>query len=421
MQKVVCDHCYAGKKKCTKPPSSRTCTRCDKLSLSCTNLRKQRRGGRPPKQTLPGVTKESLSIWDYQQVGDDDFYSSHDIYMIGSTFAGDFHRALEYCQQHSAHLLDDIFRACHSCLSWARFGMLPSDQVDMQSGASSVQKLRDASIANTHDAAAVLLLGQALAAFDSLVSCSRTISILRFSLSLTRPWYPEIMRTQLLQPIAIAPIFWDTIWCLLYREVPVIEPVFLQTDVVDRIVGVCTPLLPIFYDLCVASNNVLDDPNPGAAFDEIEHRVRMWSPTSPDPSQYTPLEILSMQTQAEMYRTATLLLIHRLRVPISPRPDDTAKALATSILDTRTRFFECAGSDAKLQNASFPLLLALLETETPTEGLWENSTYLRNRPACVDRLFGFVETSLDRSSTTSPTTAITVLRWFAVSDQGKQG
>jgi hypothetical protein len=312
--------------------------------------------------------------------------------MIGSTFAGDFHRALKYCQQHSAHLLEDIFRACDSCLSWARFGILPSDQVDIQSGASSVQKLRGATITNTHDAAAVLLLGQALAAFDSLVACTRTISILRFSLSLTRSWYAEIMQTQILQPIAIAPIFWDTVWCLLHREVPVIEPVFLQIDVVDRIAGICTSLLPILYDLCVASNALLNGSNKDTStLDEIEHRVQTWTPVNPNPSQYTPLEILSMQTQATMYRTATLLLIHRLRHPISPNPEDTATALAQSILEARSRFFESAGPDAKLQNACFPLLLALLETATPTEGLWESSTYLRNRPVCADRLFRFVE------------------------------
>jgi nucleoside phosphorylase len=55
--------------------------------------------------------------------------------------------------------------------------------------------LRDATIANTHAAAAVLLLGQALAAFDFLVACTRTISILRFSLSLALPWSLKIMRT----------------------------------------------------------------------------------------------------------------------------------------------------------------------------------------------------------------------------------
>ncbi|KAL3484256.1 hypothetical protein BJX62DRAFT_230378 [Aspergillus germanicus] len=377
MQRIVCDHCYAGKKKCIKHSNSSTCVRCDRLSLACTVLRKQRRSGRPPKQSLPGVSKGSLGIWDYEQVKDDKFYHSHDIYMIGSTFAGDFHRAVEYCQQHSAHLLDDIFRACHSCLSWARFGVLPSDQIDMQSGASSVQQLRDATIANTHDAAAVLLLGQALAAFDSLVL---TIS--------HTPWYTEIMRTRILQPIAIAPLFWDTVWCLVHREIPVIEPIFLQTDVVDRIAGICTSLLPILYDLCVASNALLNNPEQDTSpLDEIEHCVRTWAPANPDSSQYTPLEILSMQTQATMYRTATLLLIHRLRHPIFQNPDDTAIALATSILETRSSFFKSAGRDAKLQNACFPLLVALLETDTPTEGLWESSTYLRNRPVCADRLF----------------------------------
>ena len=430
MQKKACDQCYSRKKRCLVRPASSICVRCEKSSLACTIARQQLRAGRPPKQGHPGVAKGSLSIWDYalpenspgeeareqpqtvnnsnavKDAGErspsdsthsgssmhlevEDFYLLNDIYMFGFTFANDFQRALEYCYRHSPDLLDEIFAAISSCLSWARFGLLTADQVDVRSGAASVEKLRNAVIKHTHDALAVLMLGQALAAFDSLVTSTGAITILRCSLSLVHPWYPDIAPNRFLEPISIAPIFWDTVWCLLHRKVPVIRPLFSRPGVVDRVAGLCTTLLPIFYDLCVVSQQLADRSAQETTLEEVEHQIRTWSPDESVCSEaYSELEILSMRTQAMMYRTAGLLLIHRLRHPLTLE-GTTATALASDILEARSRFFEDAGPDVKLQNTSFPLFLALLEIPISLEGLWESSTWLHTRPACVDRLFAF--------------------------------
>lgn len=436
MQRKACDQCHARRKRCLTRPASSTCTRCEKSSLTCTNNRQQPRVGRPPKEDrgLPGAAKASLGLWDcttpkpneitasaspQPQTNDLDleFYRQHDIYMIGSTFASDFHRALEYCHSHSAPLLDDIFHACSSSLSWARFGVLSADQVDVASGAASVEKLRNAVITHTHDAAAVLMLGQALAAFDSLVASTATISILRYALSLVRPWYPDILGNRVLESVAIAPIFWDTVWCLLHREIPIVKPVFAREGIVDRVVGLCASLLPTLYDLCVVSHSLADPSIPGSEIQSqyeslgiIETRIRSWDPESilstSSPSTnttYTPLETLSMKTQASMYRTAILLLIHHIRLS-SPQPQpqppkheydndsEYAPTLATEILTTRSKFFALAGPAAKLQNTCFPLILAMMTIPgIPTEGMWESSTRLQNRPACVEKLFAFGE------------------------------
>ncbi|KAL4931222.1 Zn(II)2Cys6 transcription factor domain-containing protein [Aspergillus undulatus] len=434
MQRKACDQCYALKKKCVIPSTSTSCLRCTKASLICTTSRHQPRAGRPPKpdRGLPRTAKASLGIWNYSipserntdfSILDDDgdnFYLHHDIYMLGSTFAPDFHRSLVYCRQHSSHLLDDIFLACSSSLSWARFGILPATEVDVRSGAASVQKLRSATITNAHDAVAVLMLGQALSAFDTLVDCTATMSILRYSLELVRPWYAEILTlgSGVLEPVAVVPVFWDTIWCLLNGETPIIErgSVFrLRKGVVDRVVGVCTGLMPMMYDLCVVSRELAGLSTTGetkledqkCALETIAHRVRSWDPErTSELSNFTPFEILSMKTQASMYRTGILLLIHHLHLRLHlrhhhnyPRNQDgdgdwqtqTAQILASTILTTRANFFSLAGPTAKLQNTSFPLLLALLEIAVSTDGMWESSTWLRHKPACVKRLFGFVE------------------------------
>lgn len=446
MQRKACDQCHARRKRCLTRPASSTCTRCEKASLTCTTSRQQPRVGRPPKEDrgLPGAARASLGLWDCtvstskeiptapgtataspesqsqsqsQPQPDDldpnlEFYRQHDIYMIGSTFASDFHRALEYCHSHSAPLLDDIFHACSSSLSWARFGVLSADQVDVASGAASVEKLRNAVITHTHDAAAVLMLGQALAAFDSLVASTATMSILRYTLSLVRPWYPDILGTRVLESVAISPIFWDTVWCLLHREIPIVKPVLAREGIVDRVAGLCTSLLPILYDLCVVSHSLAkpsisesEVKSQYEALGIIENRIRTWDPepilstsssSPPANTHYTPLETLSMKTQVSMYRTAILLLIHHIRTSSPPHhpkheyDSEYAPTLAREILTTRANFFALAGPTAKLQNTSFPLILAMLTIPNiPTEGMWESSTRLQNRPACVEKLFAF--------------------------------
>jgi hypothetical protein len=322
---------------------------------------------------------------------DGDFYLLSDIYMFGPTFARDLHRALEYCHRHSPHLLAEIFRALSSCLSWARLGELTEDQVDVKSGAISIEKLRNAEIKNLHDAVAVLMLGQALAAFDSLVTSIGTMSILRCSLSLICPWYPDIAEIQLLETIAIAPVFWDTVWCLMHREVPVLQPLLAWTRGVDRVAGLCTSLLPILYDLCVFSQRWKGGvPQPQCELDCIEQRIRTWSPddSALTPLRYSTIEVLSIRTQASMYRTAALLLVHWIRHPLASS-DPTSTGLAKEILSAREEFFASAGPSAKLQNTSFPLSLALLEVPISPDRFWESSTWLRTRPACVKRLSAF--------------------------------
>ncbi|KAL4884479.1 hypothetical protein BJY04DRAFT_215445 [Aspergillus karnatakaensis] len=329
------------------------------------------------------------------------FYRLNDIYMLGSSFATAFHRALEYCYRHSPCIFEEGFAALGSMLSYARFGQLTKEQVNVHSGAVSLEKLRNAVISNMHDALAIVMLGQALAAFDSLLTSKSSNLIIRHSLLLARPWYAEIVQHSFLEPIAISPLLWDTVWCLLHREVPMIRPVLNRTGVVDRSAGLCTSLLSILYDLCVVSQQLENGTVDNNGLQGIEQRIQAWAPDASEShlsSTFSRLEILSMRTQARMYRIAGLLLVHRLRHPLLGHEDTTATSLATEILDARHQFFVEAGRNAKLQNIVFPLLLALLEVRVPLEGLWEGLTWLQTRPACVDRLFNFVKYTWDQKA-----------------------
>jgi hypothetical protein len=241
------------------------------------------------------------------------------------------------------------------------------------------------------------LEGQALAAFNSLIMPTGTASILRCSLAMVRPWYPDIASVQFFEPIAIAPIFWDIVWCLMHREVPIIKPVLGRKGVVDRVAGLCTTLLPILYDLCVFSCQQ----NDGLAHDEtlceIENQIRAWKPDESGLARgnYSTFEILSMRTQATMYKAASLLLIHRLRYSLGTN-NQFATDLANEILEARASFLGGAGPSAKLQHMAFPIFLALMEVESPVMSVWENSTCLRARPICMDGLVAFHEYVCDQ-------------------------
>ncbi|KAL3484985.1 hypothetical protein BJX62DRAFT_243375 [Aspergillus germanicus] len=423
----ACDLCYSRKKRCLIRPGAAACVRCHKSSLLCTASRQQPRAGRPPNRELPGVTKGSLGVFDLsisrsaRKVTDskdndgpapnmrgsvttihyalrpptklpNNIDSLSDIYMFGPTFAGDFHRALDYCCRQSPGLLDEIFRALESSLSWARFALLPVEHVDIRSGAASARKLHDTHISNAHDALGYLMLGQALAAFNSLIMPTGTASILRCSLAMVRPWYPDIARLQFFEPIAIAPVFWDIVWCLMHREVPIIKPVLGRKGVVDRVAGLCTTLLPMLYGLCVFSSQQRCGLAYYDTLYQIENQICAWRPDESGlaSGKYSTFEILSMRTQATMYKTAGLLLIHRLRYPLGTN-DQLATALANEILEARTSFLAAAGPSAKLQHMAFPVFLALIEVENPIMSVWENSTCLRARPICMDGLVAFHE------------------------------
>lgn len=100
------------------------------------------------------------------------------------------------------------------------------------------------------------------------------------------------------------------------------------------------------------------------------------------------MEMALIRTQTIMYRTASLLLIHRLRHPLKCH-DDTAVLLANDILAARSAFFANQEEEATLQNVALPLFLALLEVPLSPMDIWESSTRLRVRPACVDTLINF--------------------------------
>ncbi|KAJ5669274.1 hypothetical protein N7462_010344 [Penicillium macrosclerotiorum] len=319
-----------------------------------------------------------------------EFYALHNIFMIGPTFAEPFRRALEYSRSKTPELLQDTFLAMDKYVEGARSNSTaPAEEIARVAGL--LKKLQATSIVNADEALAIFILGQSLAAFDTFVVSTGSMLILRHSLFLVKPWYPQLAQVEFLDSVTILPLFWDILGCLFKREVPIIRPQIYRPLAVDRIAGLCVSLMPMLYELCEVSYEIKSQSQPRTEkLERIEAEVRSWAPNpaSLKTLRFTNTEKSALQAQAAMYRSAILLLIHRLIHPLSCQ-DGVAVSHANDILAERDKLLADGGPNMKLQYVCFPLFLALLEIPLRPESLWQSVTRLPICPACADQFFAF--------------------------------
>lgn len=454
----ACDRCYRYKEKCSFNDGAETCTLCDRSASTCTTLRLQHRQGRRPQVKGLGP-KASVQIWDiestpsgistcrsfietrvqqsspaasrsrdathfstfklptpspymyqtaiverpFEQPFDDftpgvfdNFYAAYDVFMLGPSFAQTFRGALQHSYACSPILLHDMYKVISIAVKCARENKGLRDR-DVAKGTRSLQKLRTTRISGIHDAFAILALGQALAAFDLLTSCIGLTSILRYSLTSIQPWYGQLSRDPSLDSITISSILWHTLCCLVRREVPVIKFIPRDSHIVDHLAGLCTTLLPILYDLCLASYGLKCQLRSGSQTDtnplrQVQQRLLSWVPEPPSTFalDFSNQEILGMQAQASMYRAAGLLIAHRILNPIGTL-DDIAGAYANSILLEFSKYSASSGPGTRLQFVTFPGFMATLEIPDAWKEIRKTIPLLSVAPACRAKMSAFVK------------------------------
>ncbi|KLJ13350.1 hypothetical protein EMPG_11726 [Blastomyces silverae] len=111
-------------------------------------------------------------------------------------------------------------------------------------------------------------------------------------------------------------ILMDTTESLLRAPVPVIEYQVRDPYIVNQHAGLCGPLLPLLYRVPNISQAVLN--------------------------RFSDVEMLLLTSQANLRRTAALLIFHRLRYPFGER-DAEADLLAESIATDMAHCLEMAG------------------------------------------------------------------------------
>jgi hypothetical protein len=159
--------------------------------------------------------------------------------------------------------------------------------------------------------------------------------------------------------------------------------------------GLCTSLLPILYDLCALSRRRKE--YPGASDIEsmrrIEQRLILWT-TPPVPNlerTFRPQEVVHLHAQASMYRTASLLIAHRLLHPIGVL-DDVARVYAEDIMLHMSKHLTSNASLEVPRNfVGLPVLVASLELEEVPRGTWDSITMLNKAPLCLRKILDLVD------------------------------
>lgn len=326
----------------------------------------------------------------------DRFYKSYDFFMFGPSFAPQLRAALQHCYACSPILLQDILIAIQDTPQCTRFDLKPANAY-IAKGALSLEKLRTASITGSKDAFAIIALGQTLAAFDLLTNCIASTFILRYSLSSVKAWYGAISNNPELDSVSISSILWDTVSCLVKREVPVIRYIIRDSQIVDRMAGLCTTLMPILYDLCVASNKLKSTLQTGLQADttsvaRIQKQLFFWTPEAPPDlaETYSNDVIIRIEAQTQMFRTAGLLICHRIQHPIGAL-DNLAASYANEILLAFYKYSTLLSPGTRLQNVAFPILMAALENPDIPKEIWAMIDLSVASPACAEKLLALIE------------------------------
>lgn len=299
------------------------------------------------------------------------FYHFHRHFMIGRSFADGFQRAVWAVMGRTDGIVFEAYQAALGIWDTQRERIRPLGEVDVSAGRDCLKRLQEATTVQPEDAAALLMVGQILLVYHVATICTSAQPILRSALLAVKPFYKDLLSQPELDPITITPILIDTVESLVRRELPVVQCSHTDRTIVDRSAGVCWSLLPLLQELCKCSvrEKATDPlfsqgPYDGGRdiFTDIESQIRSWEPKIPHLfSDFSQLEVASMLLQARLYRTASLLIIHRLRYPLGEN-DDEAIIQAHIILAELSAFVTWAPDELRGLPIGLPLLVAMLET-----------------------------------------------------------
>jgi hypothetical protein len=242
-----------------------------------------------------------------------------------------------------------------------------------------------------------LTLGLGLVTFDLLDSGRWAHEVCRFTLGLVERGYNNtrrgkvwIHRTGRVPEVDawLMPLVWmDVINCLVLGQVPVCRfevGMDARTDV-DKYIGVCAELLAPLFDLCrllceLRTSGGRCQGHAAAAratlpreLDGIEATVLKWDPRAPKSFAFasTPDEIRAINTQARVFRAATLLVIHRLRYGYGRRGEETRQLCQAILTDIYTLCLGASSGCGRAEDTdpaldyrlSFPFFIAATEVQ----------------------------------------------------------
>uniref|UniRef100_A0A093V390 Transcription factor ACEII n=1 Tax=Talaromyces marneffei PM1 TaxID=1077442 RepID=A0A093V390_TALMA len=355
--RTACDRCYQLKERCERTTTSVLCARCERLGLDCATIRPVRPVGRRVKhenQVSKLASGKRRKLQHHQHdidsidacldnpeekellqflLGQTD---SMDNYVVCPSFQAEQQHSLAAQLPTALPLLKDAYLAC----------------------AITIKQLQSDNVADTDANSSIRYITKAMSALHSLsTSCSENAilcqtlgSMLAFSIySVIGVGVPEICKYCLdtANPSVETGttisrtnkgswesflVLLETMDCLVHRQKPTVRIQTPASGVVDRHLGLCLPLMPYYYDLCVINNSLAHSTDLAASallqkqLNDIQSVVESWQPSNMDQlvGQFDSTEIAHLLAQAKVYRLGALLVGHRLRYRLGEEDSQAA-------------------------------------------------------------------------------------------------
>jgi hypothetical protein len=386
MPSPACDRCHSIKARCLTGPSG-SCYRCYRLKHTCTYSRCRGKRGRKPRAAitegsvtyssdglvgslaspLPSSPNDSIedSIKKLEEEDDEEPTQKLDLsniifqegiispvsectsfqvcafYSFGPRLSFEMSQLIQCRMEEAPSLLLHPYEAFARVLYRCITNQTPCSNEEWSKGASALKALRNAQInaqiSKAEYVGGILALGTSAVGFHRLISGMSASAICRHTLTLIRPlYYADELRDFDMGEL-LCLVFMDTLQSLFRARIPVIEYRVRDPYLVNHYAGLCAPLLPLLYRVCIVGAAIRTGHGDNVSrgdFDCLTIELNAWSPNvSKDMLQrFSDDEMLLLLSQANLNRTAALLLLHRLQYPFGER-DAEAELLSQSMVD----------------------------------------------------------------------------------------
>ncbi|KAI0425237.1 hypothetical protein F5Y09DRAFT_110678 [Xylaria sp. FL1042] len=386
LSRTACDRCYELKARCGRASTATSCARCERLNLVCSTARPVKPSGRrlqgrtlsdsakPPRTSEIGGWLENDPDLLPEERELLIFLLGHpeniDCYVVCPSFQVAVQQALLAQLPVALPILKDAYLACASALKQLDHAPMDADN-SVRHASSAMKTLRSLQVSNSQDAVLCLTLGAALALSVQSTIGVGVADICRYCLSATRPFVEKTVSDGNIEPWHGILVLLETMDCLVYRRKPTLRMQPRNSESVDRYLGLCSPLLSYYYDLCVISHsldnttNVRDQIYLQNKLDEIRTSVEAWIPSHAShlADQFSAAEIVVLLAQAKVYRLGALLISHRLRYPLGAQ-DAQADIWSKEImieLEMAQRV-----SERPIRYVTLPFMVAAVEVREPS-------------------------------------------------------
>lgn len=264
----------------------------------------------------------------------------------------------------SPEVLRDAYLAAAAAFVQIQNGELGNENLSLNRSSMSIERLRRFQPKDRSQLALLTRLGMSIVTFEFLTSSSSSHAIVAHTLLSLKPWLPLRSTDLDLDFNVNLLVLMDIVNCVMYREVPIMRHETDNTRI-DRCVGLTGGLFPVMYDICLVSHKHKYEVKPYRTESEqdwaaLALTVQNWHAYEPPgfSGTYQDNEIVTMRTQASIYRNALLLLIHRIQHPYG-EIDAVAQSWSGSILSSLETSRHVTGRYPL--PSFFPLLIASFE------------------------------------------------------------